>query len=103
MRIELRDGQWAEMREHISHGQDKEIKRSRIRVEENREALVDWPTVIIRAFVREWSVKDIEGVPIQLEDTDAIDRAPDDIIDVLFPHAVNLYKATTDPNPSTPS
>jgi cation transport regulator ChaB len=103
MRIPLRDGQWAELRDRITHGQDKEIKRARVRVQQNAEAVVDWSTIITRAFIVAWDVKDTDGNPIDLNDEDALDRAPNDIIDVLFPHAVSQYKATTDPNPDTPS
>ena len=93
---------WAELHDSITHGEDKAIKRAKIRVESDRETLVDWPTVILRAFLREWSVRDRTGAEIALSDPDALDRAPDDIIDVLFPHAVERYKATTVPNPPTP-
>ncbi|HXJ66731.1 MAG TPA: hypothetical protein VNN79_23480 [Actinomycetota bacterium] len=103
MRIELRDGQWADLRDRITHGQDKEIKRAGVRVEANREALVEWPTVLLRAFIEAWNVKDVDGNPIDLADPDALDRAPSDIIDVLFPHAVAQQKATTVPNSPTPS
>jgi len=65
-RIELRDGQWADLRERISHAQDKDIKRAKIRVESQPETLVDWATVIVRAFVREWRVNDPDGNPIDL-------------------------------------
>lgn len=102
MHIELRDGMSAELHDSITHGEDKAIKRAKIRAEANRETLVDWPTVILRAFLREWNVRDRSGADIPLADEDALDRAPDDIIDVLFPHAVDRYKATTVPNPPTP-
>lgn len=102
MRVDLPDGQWADMRERITHGQDKDIKRARVRVEANPESLVDWPTVIVRAFVREWNVRDPDGNPIPLGDPDAIDRAPDDIVDTLFGKAVDAYKAATVPNAPTP-
>lgn len=102
MRVELRDGQWAELREHITHGVDKQIKKARIRGKENAEDAFDWETVMVRSFVREWHVLDPDGAAIPLADEDAIDRAPDDIIDVLLPKAFEAYTGATVPNAPTP-
>jgi hypothetical protein len=97
-RIELRDGQWAELRERITHGVDKDIKRARTKAMTEAEAEFDWTTVITRAFVREWNVKDPDGNPIPITDPDAIERAPDDIIDVLWPKAAEAWTGATQPN-----
>ena len=98
MRVELRDGQWAELRDRISHAVDKDIKRARAKGMAKAEDAFDWPTIIVRAFVREWNVCDPEGNPIPLGDADAIDRAPDDIIDELFPLASTAWTGATLPN-----
>lgn len=103
MRVELRDGQWAELREHISHAQDKEIIRARRLVNEGGDILDAYVPAMIRMFVREWHVDNPDdGKPVGLDDPDALDRAPRDVIDVLFAHAVERYKATTVPNAPTP-
>ena len=98
MRVDLRDGQWAELRDRITHATDKDIKRSRARGMQNGEDAFDWTTVIVRAFVREWSVKDPDGQPIPLTDPDAIERAPDDIIDELWPLAADAWNRASVPN-----
>ena len=97
-RIELRDGQWADLRERITHGVDKDIKRSRTKSLNEPEEAFDWTTVITRAFVRDWNVKDPDGNPIPITDPDAIERAPDDIIDQLYPEAAQLWVGATTPN-----
>lgn len=102
MRVELRDGQWAELREHITHGVDKQIKRARVKGQANPEDAFDWQTVLVRAFVKEWHVLDPDGAAIPVADEDAIDRAPDDIIDALFPKAAEAYTGATVPNDPTP-
>jgi hypothetical protein len=101
-RIELRDGQWADLREHITHKVDKEIKVSRIRARANDEALFDWQTVIVRAFVRDWNVRDPDGHEIPIGDPDAIDRAPDDIVEELVGPSVEAWTGATVPNAPTP-
>ena len=102
MRVELRDGQWVELREHITHATDKQIKTARAKGLSDPATAFDWTTVMVRAFVREWSVNDPDGAAIPLADADAIDRAPDDIIDVLFEKAASAWIGATIPNPSTP-
>jgi hypothetical protein len=47
-------------------------------------------------------VLDPDGVPIPLEDPDAIDRAPGDIIDDLSLAAAETWSRATVPNPPTP-
>jgi hypothetical protein len=98
MRIELRDGQWAELRERITHSVDKDIKRARNRSFANSEDAFDWVTVIVGAFVRDWNVQDPDGNPIPVGDPDAIDRAPDDIIEELFTPATEAWVGATVPN-----
>lgn len=102
MRIELRDGQWAELREHITHGTDKDIKRARTASMKDDTVAWDWVTVLVRAFVRDWHVSDPDGNPIPITDPDAIERAPDDIVDTLFPLTVEQWTGVTIPNPPTP-
>ena len=104
-RIELRDGQWADLRERITHGQDKAIRRAqlRARLDPGGDA-GEGDTVALRAFIRAWSINDPEGKPIALEDADAIDRMPSDIADVIATEVNALYHPeATVPNPLTPS
>lgn len=102
MRVDLRDGQWADLRERITHGVDKDIKNARVVSVRDDGHAFDWTTVMVRSFVREWSVQDPDGIPIALADADAIDRAPDDIVDELFGKAAELWTRATVPNPPTP-
>jgi hypothetical protein len=101
-RIELRDGQWADLREHITHGVDKQIKVARRRAQNDDVAAFDWETFIVRAFVRDWNVKDPDGRDIPLGDADAIERAPDDVIDALVKPAAEAWLGATIPNAPTP-
>jgi hypothetical protein len=98
MRVELRDGQWADLRERINHGTDKEIKVAAARSRSDPGLAFDWQTTIVRAFVREWHVLDPDGVAIPIADPDAIERAPDDIIDELFEKSSDAWLGATVPN-----
>ena len=104
-RLELRDGQWVDLREHISHGEDKAIKRAQWKSRADPEQFgSEGDTVALRAFIRAWSVNDDNGKPIVLEDSDAIDRMPSDIADDIAVVVNGLYHPeATVPNPPTPS
>jgi hypothetical protein len=103
MRIELRDGMWAELREHITHADDKRIKSAYRKADKDEDAVDDLNTLVVRIYAKAWNVLDPDGRPIPLEDVDAIDRAPDDIIDALVPECSQLWKANLRPNPPTPN
>lgn len=99
MRVELRDGQWAELRERITHGQDNDIRRAR---QLGLEGAVDWADVLVATFVESWHVLDLDGQAIPWEGVSSLARAPDDAVDALWEPVTKLYKASTDPNPPTP-
>lgn len=104
MRLDLRDGQWAELREHISHGQDKDIKRAQMRARLDPAANAsEGDTVALRTFIRSWNVNDPDGNAIPLTDGDAIERMPSDIADEIAVQVNELYHpAATVPNAPTP-
>lgn len=102
MRVELPDGQWAELRERINHATEKRVKVALNRGHANAELAFDFDTEVVRAFVSDWSVKDIEGLPIAIADVDAIERAPGDIIDRLAIEATQVWTGRTFPNLPTP-
>ena len=104
MRIDFPEGQWVDVRERITHGQDKEIQRARRKVRDDPDANQgDDVSVAIRVFVSAWNVRDVDGRPIDLGDADAIDRLPMDIADPLFEAIAPVYLGTTVPNPPTPA
>lgn len=104
MRVDLRDGQWAELRERISHAADKEIKKLGVRSlkPDGDDEKFDWQTLLVAKFLRSWNVLDVDGVPIPAEDPSPVEKMPGDIVDVLFDKATDLYAEIRDPNPPTP-
>jgi hypothetical protein len=102
MRIDLPDGQWADIRERITHADDKAIKRARVRVRETPEtALGDEITATLRVFVKAWNVRDIDGNVLNLDDA-GLEAVPMDIADTLFETILPLYTGVTVPNAPTP-
>ncbi len=102
MRETLSDGQWVDVRERITHAQDKAIRRAKRRVIDDPTAVGDADSTVLRIFIRDWHVLDVDGNPIPLTDPDAIDRLPMDVADALIPKMVALYNGTTVPNSPTP-
>lgn len=100
-RITLPRGQWAEIRERLSHGQAKDLRRAWIRGRAEPEEKVEVQSAYARAFVRDWNVVDIDGNPIPLTDPGAIDRAPDDVIDAIFDQVLPAESKATDPKAPT--
>lgn len=102
MRLPLPDGQWAELKDGITHGEDKALKKAYRAGREDVDAGVEFDTVIARAFVLSWAMKDRDGNPIPLEDVDAFDRAPADPVDAIVRAALETWTGVTLPNPLTP-
>jgi hypothetical protein len=100
MRIELRDGQWAEMREHITHAEDKALRKAHWRGREDEDARGEYETLMVRTFTRTWHVLDATGAEIPYSDDDAIDRADHDVVDTLYGRAAQFYTGATNPNQS---
>jgi hypothetical protein len=103
MRVELRDGMWAELRDVISHGQDKEIRRARAAFAEDPASTAgNVDTTALRVYVKAWSVQDPNGESIPLEAEDAIDRMPSDLADAVITEINKLIKENARPNRRTP-
>lgn len=103
MRLELRDGQWAVLRERITHAEDKRLKRVYRAGKDDPEVAFDIDTVLVRVYVTAWEVRDLDGALIPLGDENAQDRAPDDIINDLSVAAAELWAGVSIPQAPTPN
>lgn len=97
MRIELPDGQWAEVRDRITHGARKAVIRAVL--EDDLAGMA----AITMAYVSAWEVKDPDGVPIPFDAPDAFDRTPDDVAKALYDRVLERWKSLTDTSPTPPS
>ena len=104
MRVELPDGQWAELREELTHGQTKRLKRAIFRAVEDTAAGPDVDTEFIAVYVASWSLLGIGPPP---DDTDArlpiIDGLPEPIARAIAEKAAAIWSGRADPNASTAS
>lgn len=99
MRLALRDGLWVEMREHITHGEDKELRRLRVKTREDLGSLAGEPdTRAMQMFV---TATNIPG--LDLADPASFDRLDHDLADRIIEAIVPLYQGATVPNAPTPS
>lgn len=90
------EGQWAELRERISHGQHKEIKRAIWRARQDPELRGDVDTIFVRVFVRDWQVKDaVTNEVLAVPEgglTDAlVERADTNVVKRLLDEAAPLW------------
>jgi hypothetical protein len=97
MRIELRDGQWADVRERVSHGSAKRIMRSA------EGDIYDFQTELTRAYATAWNILDEDGAAIPIDAPDAVDRMPHDIVRALFKAIRPLWRELNDMSPTPPS
>jgi hypothetical protein len=79
MRIDLPDGQWADIADLVTHGREKAIARAGLAAREDITKAADIPTAIVSAFLLAWLVRGEDGqdLPITLE---GIDGAPDELV-----------------------
>jgi hypothetical protein len=87
MRIELPDGQWADLRDRITHGQVKDVIRA-IRVDD-----LEFMAVVTRTFVRDWYVLDTDGATIPVDAADGFDRLPSDVASAIYNEVLPVWRA----------
>lgn len=97
MRVPLRDGMWAELRERISHGAVKSVIRATA-VDD-----LELMSAITTAYVSGWNVRDTDGQEIPFDAPDAFDRLTEDVAQALFAEVLPLWKGRRDTSPTPPS
>lgn len=97
MRIDLRDGQWAEIRDVISHGAAKAVVRA------SRADDLELMNATTMAYVKAWDVKDPDGLPVPFDAPDAFDRLPSDVAQAIYEQVLLRWKAARDTSPTPPS
>ena len=103
MRVELPDGQWVELREELTHGQTKRLKRALYRaVESPADAGPDVDTEFVAVYVAAWSLRGVADVPADLDARlPIIDALPASVVRAVAEQAAALWKGAADPNAST--
>jgi hypothetical protein len=101
VRLELRDEQWAELRDRLTYGQAREVRVAYIGA--GGTGLADLDMAFVRAYVADWRVLSLEGAPLSI---DRATDAPDDIIQAIAEKCLAIWNGSPDPkgtNGSSPS
>lgn len=91
MRLDLGEGQYAELRERLLYGQAQPIRLVFAKIEKGGEAAAwaDLDLALVRGYVAAWHVLDLEGNAVPL---DRPELAPDGLIQAIALAALDLWK-----------
>lgn len=103
MRIDLPDGQWAELRDRITHGDAKTLKAAwrTARQNDDQALIVGFDTLLMQTYVTAWHVLAIDGKEMPLEPA-AFDLLPEETADPIAEAAANQWAGAQVPNVPTP-
>lgn len=93
-RIDLPDGQWAQLRERPTHAQLNVLRRALLRAGDEAEAGADVALAYVSAYVEAWEVKDLAGNQVPL---DTAATAPDDIVSAIAGECKERWLGRPDP------
>lgn len=94
MRVDLRDGQWADLRERLSYAQARDVRRASLAIRDDPLATADFDIAIVRAYVSAWHVLGLDGAAVPVDTPEA---APDDIIQRLLAWTLDIWNGQPDP------
>ena len=105
MRLELPDGQWAELREELTHGQTKRLQRALLRAgQDPASAGPEIDTEFVAVYISAWSLRGVAEVPADIDARlPVIDGLPDSAVKAMAKAAALLWKDRADPNASPAS
>lgn len=91
MRLDLGNGQWAELRDRLLYHQAQPIRVVFALIEKggNAAALADLDLALVRGYVEQWHVLDLDGNAVPLTDPQL---APDGTIQAIALAALDLWK-----------
>lgn len=100
-RVDLPNGQWAELRERLTYAQAREVRRALLATNEDPLAFADFDLAVVRAYVTSWHVLDIAtGTSVGLDTPEA---APDDVLQPISRAAIQVWNGSADPKGMTAS
>lgn len=96
MKLDLGDGQHAELRDQLTYGQARPVREVFARIERGGEAaaMAELDLALVRAFTESWHVLDFAGNAVGL---DTPDLAPDSAIQAIALAALDLWRGGTVP------
>jgi hypothetical protein len=105
VRVELPDGQWAELREELTHGQTKRLQRALLRAgADPTTAGPEIDTEFVAVYVSAWSLRGVAEVPADIDARlPLIDGLPESVVKAIATEAALTWRGRADPNASTAS
>lgn len=96
-KLQLNDGQWAELRDWLTHGEEKAVLRTWAAASKNLEEAPEIDTALVRAYLMAWNVKGRDGRELPVEQ---IDDAPGNIVATIVEVVTERWagRRGTDPN-----
>jgi hypothetical protein len=93
VRVELPEGQWADLREWLPYGLARSVRRASLATRDDPAALADFDIALVRAYVVNWHVlANGEAVPV-----DRLEDAPDAIVQELFAECLARWNGAPAP------
>ena len=94
MRVELAEGQYADLRDRLTYGQARDIRAAFLRIKEDPSAAADIDLALVRGYVSEWHVLSLSGEAVP---SASPDLAPDDVIQTISLAAIAIWQGKPDP------
>lgn len=98
MRLELRDGQWADLRERPTLAQANLVRAAYVAAGGDSAAVVDIAAAAVAAYVSDWHVLGEDGHELGI---DQVQDAPDDVVQAIAAEALRIFRGAPDPKGST--
>lgn len=98
MRVELPNGQWAELRESLTYGQARGIRRIFLAANDDHGLLADVDFEMVKAYLLSWNVQSTDGSSIGIEQAE---EAPDAIVQAIKDVVWDLWNGKPDPKDTT--
>jgi len=90
-RLELPDGQWADIRTSPNHAQYRAVIAAMEDAGTGRATMIEWASTVGRQMTAAWLVRDEQGKTLELDD-EGWDAAPADIVDAICTEAQLIWK-----------
>ena len=100
MRLELGNGQWAELRERLTYGQAQPLRSAMGATKQDWAHSDELTDAFLVAYVESWHVLDLNGNPVTFEDRA---QASDTVIQDVVLKAAELWKGMKMPVPKAGS
>lgn len=94
MRLDLPNGQWAELRDRLDYGPARLLRRAYLATIDDRAAGADVDLELVKAYVVAWDVNDTDGSAVLLSEPW---EANDEAIQLIAAAAAKKWNQMADP------